>query len=67
MAELKRRNQTLIEGTLECIGDPELRPGMTVNIEKVGERFSGTYYVKSAKHSISESGYKTTLEVRRCL
>jgi phage protein D len=67
MAELKRRNQTLIEGTLECIGDPLLRPGMTVNIEKVGERFSGVYYVKGAKHSISESGYKTILEVRRCL
>jgi len=67
MAELKKRNQTLIEGTLECIGDPQLRPGMTVNIEKVGERFSGVYYVKSAKHSINESGYKTTLEVRRCL
>ena len=67
MAELKRRNQTLIEGTLECIGDSELRPGMTINIEKVGKRFSGVYYVKSAKHSISESGYKTTLEVRRCL
>ncbi len=67
MAELKKRNQTLIEGTLECIGDPQLRPGMTVNIEKVGVRFSGAYYVKSAKHSIGESGYKTTLEVRRCL
>lgn len=67
MAELKKRNQTLIEGTLECIGDPQLRPGMTVNIEKVGKRFSGAYYVKSAKHSIGDSGYKTTLEVRRCL
>lgn len=65
IAELKRRNKGFIEGSLECIGNPELRPGMTVNIEKVGKRFSGTYYVTKAKHSISDGGYKTSLDVRR--
>jgi uncharacterized protein len=65
IAELKRRNKGFIEGSLECIGNPELRPGMTVNIIKVGKRFSGTYYVTKAKHSISDGGYKTSLDVRR--
>jgi phage protein D len=65
IAELKRRNKGFIEGSLECVGDPELRPGMTVNITKVGERFSGMYYVTKAKHSIGDGGYKTTLDVRR--
>jgi len=64
-AELKRRNKGFIEGTLECIGDPQLRPGITVNIEKVGKRFSGVYYITKATHSIGEAGYKTTITVRR--
>ena len=64
-AELKRRNRGFIEGTLECIGDPQLRPGMTVNIMKVGKRFSGVYYVNHAKHTIDEGGYRTTLDMRR--
>ncbi len=64
-AELKRRNKGFIEGTLECIGDPQLRPGITVNIEKVGKRFSGVYYITKATHSIGDEGYKTTITVRR--
>ena len=68
LSELKRRNMGFITGTLECAGDPQLRPGMTVNIKKVGKRlFSGVYYVTKARHVLGESGYKTTLEVRRCL
>lgn len=67
IAELKRRNNGFIEGRLECAGNPQLKPGMTVNILKVGSRFSGVYYVKSARHSIGDDGYKTTLEVRRSL
>lgn len=64
-AELKRRNKGFIEGTLECIGDPDLRPGKTVNIMKVGKWFSGVYYVTHAKHVIDVGGYKTTLDMRK--
>ncbi|WP_298685444.1 phage late control D family protein [uncultured Methanomethylovorans sp.] len=68
LSELKKRNLGFITGTLECAGNPQLRPGMTINIEKVGKRlFSGVYYVTKAKHVLGEGGYKTTLEVRRCL
>jgi phage protein D len=67
IAELKRRNKGFIEGSVECVGDPQLRPGMTVNIEKIGARFSGVYYVTKTRHSIGEGGYKTTLDVRRSM
>ncbi|MFZ3167945.1 MAG: hypothetical protein WA130_10055 [Candidatus Methanoperedens sp.] len=63
ITELKKRNKRFIEGSLECIGDPKLRPGITVKIEKVGKKFSGIYYVTRAKHSIGDGGYKTTLDV----
>ena len=68
VSELKRANNGFIEGTLECIGNPDLRPGMNIEIAKVGKRwFSGMYYIKGSKHSIGDSGYTTTLDVRRCL
>jgi len=68
LSELKRRNMGFITGTLECAGDPQLRPGMTVNITNVGKRFfSGVYYIMKARHVLGENGYRTTLDVRRCL
>jgi phage protein D len=67
LAELKHRNNFFIQGSLECPGNPKLRPSMTVNIEKIGKRFSGVYYITKARHAIGDGGYKTTLEVRRCM
>jgi len=67
LSELKRRNGGFITGTLECAGDAKLRPGMTVNVEKVGTLFSGPYYITKASHTLGENGYRTTLELKRCL
>lgn len=64
-AELNRRNDILITGSGEVVGTPSLRMGMNVMINGIGIRFSGRYYVTSAKHSIGDSGYKTSFEVRR--
>jgi phage protein D len=58
-------NSKFIEGTCECNGMPEIRPGTNVIIEGVGNRFSGKYYVTAARHSINEMGYKTSFSVRR--
>ena len=66
IAELKSKNENLITSSLESIGNPSLRPGITVKIEKVGKLFSGTYYVEKAKHSMKQKGYSTTLTLRRC-
>jgi len=66
IARLKRENENVIKGSLESIGNPSLRPGLTINIEGVGKRFSGVYYIKKAKHSMNQDKYRTTLELRRC-
>lgn len=66
VAELKERNKNLITGNLVSIGNPSIRPGMTVEIKKVGNRFNGTYYVEKTKHSVNQKGYSTTLTLRRC-
>lgn len=65
--ELKKAVNTFIQGNLECIGDPELRPGIGINIDGIGTLFSGNYYITSAKHMLDDNGYKTTLGVRRII
>lgn len=62
---LMRANNSLIEGSFECIGIPGLRPGTNVRIEGVGNRFSGKYYIKSVRHSLGGNGYTLSCEVRR--
>ena len=64
-ALLTKANNSLIEGSCECIGIPELRAGTNVQIKGIGKRFSGKYYVKSVKHSIGDGGYTISFEVRR--
>ena len=62
---LNKASDGLIEGDVQCIGIPEIRAGVNINIEKVGKRFSGKYYVKSTTHTINDSGYKTSFNVKR--
>lgn len=50
----------------KCIGDPQLRAGIVVKIEGVGERFSGLYYLRAVEHRYSmQKGYRTAFSARR--
>lgn len=64
-AELRKANSTLIEGTGECLGIPQIRPGVNISLEKVGYKFSGVYSVTGATHTINDSGYRTQFSVMR--
>ena len=55
-----------VEGRGVCIGNPALRAGTLVEIQGLGERFSGNYYVTTTEHAFRPgSGYRTTFTVRR--
>jgi phage protein D len=55
-----------VEGEGLCIGRPELRPGTLIEIQGLGRRFSGVYYVMSTEHSFTPgAGYRTAFTVRR--
>ena len=55
-----------VEGYGNCIGEPDLCAGTLVQLEGLGNRFSGSYYVTSTEHSYRPSvGYRTTFNVRR--
>ena len=64
-AELNRRSDTFIEGDVVSIGIPQIRPGVTIKLEKVGQKFGGKYYVKETRHSIDSSGYRLYFKVKR--
>ena len=62
---INERAYDFITGSGKVIGLPDLRPGDNVNLEGLGDRFRGTYYVKKVEHLFNSSGYLTTFEVRR--
>ena len=44
---------------------PDIRAGTVLEIDGLGERFSGRYFVVSTTHTIGDSGYTTQFECRR--
>jgi phage protein D len=65
LAILNQASDRFIGGTTECIGIPQIRPGVNVKLDRMGKRFSGKYYVNSATHTIDDNGYKTSFTVKR--
>jgi len=50
----------------ETLGDPLIRAGETLEIKRIGERFSGNYYVIASKHEHNyDTGYTTKFTVQR--
>jgi phage protein D len=64
-SELNKASDTLIEGEVESIGLSQIRTGVNIKLEKMGDRFSGKYYVKGTTHTINNSGYRTRFSVKR--
>jgi len=62
---LRQRAYEFMTGVGSVIGIPDLRPGDNVQLEGLGTRFSGTWYVRKVTHTIGENGYRTQFEVRR--
>jgi phage protein D len=53
-----------IEAEGLCLGVPKLVSGVSVKIQSVGTRFSGSYFVTSATHSFApEDGYQVRFSV----
>lgn len=51
------------EGT--AIGNGDIQAGKVIELLKLGQRFSGLYYVTSATHVIDSTGYRTKFTVER--
>jgi phage protein D len=62
---LQERAYEFVTATVQTIGIPNLRPGDNVWLKNLGRRFSGSYYVTKAVHTINNSGFVTEFDGRR--
>jgi len=67
IAKGKFNDMTLeyIKGEGAAIGDTTIRSGSVIQLQGIGTRFSGLYYVTSSTHAVSRSGYTTKFTVVR--
>jgi phage protein D len=63
-AALNERAKEFLTGEGEAIGLPDVRPDRNVELAKLGDRFSKTYYIQQATHKIDSNGYRTRFKVK---
>jgi phage protein D len=64
-AMLHDRVTNIVKAKGRTVGLPQLRAGSLLNIQSVGARLSGTYFVTKTTHTIGDQGYTTEFECRR--
>ena len=64
-ALLAERAYEFLTGTGKTIGLPDLRPGQNVEIDGVGLRFGGTYFVTKVLHTLDANGFLTQFDARK--
>ncbi len=55
----------MVKATGSTVGLPDLRSGVVLEIDGLGDRFSGRYFVTKSTHAITDGGYTTQFECRR--
>ena len=63
-AKLRSLNARRITGSMTLLGDVTLLAGEVISIKGFGS-FDGHFYIEQATHSVTTSGYITTLRLRR--
>lgn len=66
MKRLREKNKDEFKASFSLVGDAGLVAGVTVQVSGYGA-FDGKYIIETAGHSVSNSGYKTDLTLRRVL
>jgi len=62
---LEENAKDMVKGSGSTVGLPDLRAGCVVQIDGLGARFSGRYFITSSTHAIGDGGYTTQFECRR--
>lgn len=66
MKRLRQKNKEEFKASFSLAGDARLAAGITVLVSGYGA-FDGKYIIETATHSVSRSGYKTDITLRRAL
>lgn len=65
-AELRKKNESEITGSLDLMGDPRLFAGNTLSLEGFGA-LSMKYFIKQVRHRYGGQGYTCSADVRSTL
>ena len=64
-AVLNEKAMLFVTGGGATLGIPDFLPGTMVEIDGVGPKFTGLYYVVKTVHSLGSGGYTTSFDVQR--
>ena len=64
--KLREKNKDETSASLEVVGNPYFVAGITINIKGFG-LYDGKYIIQSAGHNVGNSGYTTSLSLRKVL
>lgn len=62
---LEENAKDMVKGSGSTVGLTSLRAGTVLQIDGLGDRFSGRYFVTGTTHSIGDGGYTTQFDCRR--
>lgn len=61
---LHNLNDNMSPGTVKCVGIPEIIPGRYIKLTGLDRKFfDGMYYIEEVTHSLSASGYVTSMVI----
>lgn len=64
-SELNKLSKGFLTGSGSTIGNPELKPGYNIQLEGLGDLFSGIYKLTKVTHSSDSGGFTTNFEVEK--
>ena len=64
IARMQDRALDFVIADAVCAGMPDLRPGLVIELDGVGDVFNGDYYITRAMHDYQPSGFTTRLCLR---
>ena len=64
-AHFNRLSMNFITGEGKALGNPAIKAGAVIDIEGLGDKFTGSYYVVRANHIFNAAGYVTMFEVKK--
>ena len=65
LTELLPKLNNRLTGSGSTVGDPRIKASRVVNLEGLGQQFSGLYRITSSTHTLDSGGYKTSFQARK--
>ena len=64
-AQFFNKTRNFISGEGICIGKPEMKAGDMLDVQNMGENFSGMYHLARVTHAIDHNGFRTHFAIER--